>query len=378
MRRFLPLAAAVVFGPAAHAGPFAPPAGQPGSAAIPRDDAAFVAWAADVEIVRGPVDITVPDGAVAGYGSEADAIGPADADADLLETFPVVSLGDGGTATATFAVPVADGPGPDFAVFENGFNDTFLELAFVEVSSDGVHFARFPAASLTQTATQVGNFDAGGVDATNIHNLAGKYRAGFGTPFDLAEIHDLRVNTAAITHVRIVDAVGSIDPALATRDASGRIVNDPFSTPYDSGGFDLDAVGVLHAAPGPWADWSQFYFETADADPDADPDGDGLPNRIEWALWTSPLVAGPAMAVRTGDGAPRLEFRHDSGLRPGVLAVMGGTDLASWAKLAEADADGWHATGPGTEVNVVDGAPDFISIVAPVTPRRFFQFRAEP
>ncbi len=34
-------------------------------------------------------------------------------------------------------------------MFENGFADAFLELAFVEVSSNGIDFARFPAVSLT-------------------------------------------------------------------------------------------------------------------------------------------------------------------------------------------------------------------------------------
>ena len=384
MKRLLSLAAAVACGPVAMAGPFAPPAGGEGSTAVAADDARFVEWAQSVEIVRGPVEITEPDGEVASYGSSADAVGPADAtgwypDPEVPEDptpWQVVSLGDGGTATARFARPVADGPGPDFAVFENSFNDTFLELAFVEVSSDGVHFARFPATSLTPVGTQI----FGGIDATDIHNLAGKYRAGFGTPFDLAEIHDPRVNTAAVTHVRIVDVVGSIDPALATRDADGRIVNDPFTTPYESGGFDLDAVGVLHAAPGSWAEWSQFYFETADADPAADPDRDGLPNRLEWALWTSPLVPGPAMSIRRNpSGAPMLVFRHDVGLRPGSLAVVTGcADLASWAKLAEADAAGWHAIAPGVETDLVEGAPDFIAISVPAAHRQFFQFNAAP
>ena len=50
------------------------------------------------------------------------------------------------------------------------------------------------------------------------------------------------------THVRVVDVVGSIDPQWATYDAYGHMVNDPFPTISYSGGFDLDAVGVLHTA----------------------------------------------------------------------------------------------------------------------------------
>jgi len=51
----------------------------------------------------------------------------------------IVSLGDSGVADVTFAGAIYNGPGADFAVFENGFlnatNDSlaFLELAFVEV-----------------------------------------------------------------------------------------------------------------------------------------------------------------------------------------------------------------------------------------------------
>ena len=38
----------------------------------------------------------------------------------------------------------------DFCVFENAFNDSFLELGFVEVSSNGNDFYRFPSTSFTQ------------------------------------------------------------------------------------------------------------------------------------------------------------------------------------------------------------------------------------
>jgi hypothetical protein len=346
------------------------------------------------------VEITDPDGTLASYGSGADATGPADAtgwypdptDPDDPTPYQVVSLGDGGMATATFAAPIADGPGPDFAVFENSMNDTFLELAFVEVSSDGVHFARFPAISLTPVDTQV----AGSVDTTDIHNLAGKYRAGFGTPFDLADIRDPRVNTSAITHVRVVDVVGTVglatdeetgeihfDPALAAlagKDSEGRMVNDPYPTPYYSCGFDLDAIGVIHKAPGSWAEWSQFYFGAGNADPDADPDADGLPNRLEWALWTSPLAPSPGLGIQSGgDGTPRLVFRYDSVLRPGSsLVVFGSTGLATWEKLAESGAGGWQPAAPGVEVRVEEGAPDFISILAPPAPRRFFRCQVVP
>jgi hypothetical protein len=40
--------------------------------------------------------------------------------------------------------------------------------------------------------------------------------------------------------------VGCIQPAYATHDSNGNIVNDPWPTPFNTCGFDLDAVGVLH------------------------------------------------------------------------------------------------------------------------------------
>jgi hypothetical protein len=43
--------------------------------------------------------------------------------------------------------------------------------------------------------------------------------------------------------------VGSINPLYATYDGLGNIINDPFSTPWESSGFDLDAVGVIHSQP---------------------------------------------------------------------------------------------------------------------------------
>ena len=54
----------------------------------------------------------------------------------------ILSLGDGGEATLTFSTPISNGQGADFAIFENSFSATFLELGLVEVSSDGQNFVR--------------------------------------------------------------------------------------------------------------------------------------------------------------------------------------------------------------------------------------------
>jgi hypothetical protein len=164
----------------------------------------------------------------------------------------IVSLGDGGSAIVTFNKPIKDGPGWDFAVFENGFIDqtlkpgtAFLELAFVEVSSDGVNYFRFPATSFIDTISQLESFE--GIDAKQINNFGGKYLANYGTPFDLSELNQIpELNTQYITHVKIIDVVGSITPKYAIRESNNRRVNDPWPTPFASGGFDLDAVAVIH------------------------------------------------------------------------------------------------------------------------------------
>jgi hypothetical protein len=152
-----------------------------------------------------------------------------------------------------FSDPIINGPSWDFAVFENAFNDTFLELAFVEVF-DGDTWARFPTNSLTQTTTQIdqANPTDNGVDPTDVDGFAGKYRASFGTPFDLSVlIGTPGLDLDHIVAVRVVDVVGSIDPDFARRDSFNRIINDPWPTPFNTGGFDLDAIGAFHVVPEP-------------------------------------------------------------------------------------------------------------------------------
>ena len=216
---------------------FAPPVGQVGTTAMFKDSSAFVAWATAGKLVRGLQDISTPSAGYANVGDSASAFGMAGTS--------VVSLGDGGVSILEFLSPIIDGVGPDFAVFENSFSDTFLELAFVEVSSDGTYFFRFPAISNTDTVTQTNGF--GNTDATLINNLAGKYRGNYGTPFDLTDIpNNTLLNKQNITHVKIVDVVGCIQNQYCSRDANNHKVNDPWPTAFGSSGFDLDAVGVIH------------------------------------------------------------------------------------------------------------------------------------
>jgi len=225
----------------AHA-QYAPQAGLPGSTAISASSNMLVGWASQCTVYRGFIDIANPSLGYASTGDSSMAIGPAD--------HGVVSLGDSGVAVLTFPHPIYNGDGADFAVFENGFinpsNDSqaFLELAFVEVSSDGVNYFRFPATSLTPDNVQLGNPDY--ITASKLDNLAGKYTTMYGTPFDLEELSGtpgLDVNN--VTQVRIIDVVGSIS-GHSSRDNLGRIINDPYPTAFPSCGFDLDAVGLLN------------------------------------------------------------------------------------------------------------------------------------
>ena len=236
-------------------------------------DTSIQEWANNViNFTPGPVIITNPTGAKANYGTSSNALGPANATYnDPNSSTSVVSLGDGGSMTLSFAQPITNGPGADFAVFENGFEQTpgadFLELATVSVSSDGVNFFTFPSVSLTQTTTQVGTF--GTLDPTLLYNLAGSALAGNGTPFnldDLAGVSPL-LNINSIIDVRVTDVIGNINTGLGAGtytydDASNPIfagaygltnnlINDPYSTAFNSGGFDLDAVGVIHLVPEP-------------------------------------------------------------------------------------------------------------------------------
>lgn len=221
-------------------GQFAPAVGQPGTSAIYKDSSIFVNWAKDCSIIRGYQNISDPSFGSASAGVETMATGKSG-------TNGTVSLGDGGMAVLSFTSPIINGPGWDFAVFENAFDDYFLELAFVEVSSDGSNFYRFPAISLTDTLSQINSFDS--LDATKLNNLAGKYRLFYGTPFDLEEMTNIPgLDVNYITHVKIIDVVGNINDQYASRDIQNNKVNDPWPTAFPSGGFDLDAVGVINQA----------------------------------------------------------------------------------------------------------------------------------
>lgn len=223
---------------------FAPQANQAGSDAIHASDNRFRDWASGCTYNRGWLDIADKSLGQPHMGTDSSALGYPDAN--------VLSLGDSGVAVVTFPYSVRNGAGPDFAVFENGFANpldpfmAYLEFAFVEVSSDGTNFYRLPAVCNIQDSVQADNFTY--LDARQIYNLAGKYVAGYGSPFDLEDMKGITgLNVDAVTHIRLVDVIGSIDTAHASFDKNNRRINDPYPSVYPSGGFDLNAVGVINS-----------------------------------------------------------------------------------------------------------------------------------
>ncbi len=175
----------------------------------------------------------------------------------------VVVLGLTGRITVGFDVVITDKPGYDFIVFENPFfigstSLVFAELVHVEVSTDGVNFARFPGISTTaqpvlpyrgihpENCTRFAgvkpvyaNIDDNTLDPFN-PSVAG------GDPFDLADLftHPLVqagiVDLERIHFIRLIDVQGD----GTEYDAAGNPIYD--STGGGINGADIDAIAVLH------------------------------------------------------------------------------------------------------------------------------------
>jgi hypothetical protein len=208
------------------------------------------AWATGyTNLVRGPVNIAKPELGDVTFGSPGNAVG-----APECNHLDVISLGDGGQITMTFDPPITNGSEEDFVVFENGFPSggyLYAELAFVEVSTDGQTFVRFPSVSLTPSPIIGDNV----LDPTDVYNLAGKHPGGNiypcqGTPFDLSElavdplVTGGQVDLDRIVFVRVVDVIGN--GSTFDEDSPPNPVYDPYPTEWPQGGFDLQAIGVIH------------------------------------------------------------------------------------------------------------------------------------
>lgn len=171
----------------------------------------------------------------------------------------VHSLGIAGQLTLEFVPPIVDRPGADLIVAENPFRlagnetNTFAEVAFVEVSSNGVDFVRFPARYFGAPAWP-GAF--GTVPVGAYGNLAGQTPMLATTPGadpldlveaggDAFELGDLLgeplvvaglVDLQAVRYVRLVDV-----PSGVTVDSVGTTIFDA-----GSGSADIDAVTAVH------------------------------------------------------------------------------------------------------------------------------------
>ena len=248
--------AALAFATSAAAGPFT-------NVGVDAGDPALVAWAESVSSF-----LPTPSGG----GVGTSALGPADGILVSLGDLGVVQIDAGdpvGEITLAFdSKPIKNGIGWDFAVFENAFSFPeppffFAELAYVEVSSNGLDFARFPSISLNvepvegsgneenELVTDFGrNFAT--LNITNVHNLAGIHPTGVGTRFDLAdlfdepEVTDGLIDLGDIHFVRLVDVPG--DGSFF--DSQGHPILDAWVT-TGSGGLDLDAVGARYVVPEP-------------------------------------------------------------------------------------------------------------------------------
>jgi len=345
------------------AGPYPPAAGYPGSTAIAATDPTIVQWATGDTIDRGLVNIS---NSTSGYASYGGLTGSPSNNAPIgMPPQPpsmnyCVALGQGGMVTLTFRQPIIDGPGADFAVFGNGFtasgSASWTKPAFVEVSSDGLNFFRFPSISLTSTASQVGSF--GQLDPTDLYDLAGKDPAGYGTPFDLSELAGVSslLNTNDVTHVRIVDCVGDLSVPYASYDSMGHIINAPWPAYSAAGseGFCLAGVGVINAlgnwtwtgtngSTGSWNSGSNWSLATAPSGGTATvtfPDNLGAPgtvtldgNQSAGALvFYAAGSNGYTLSQGTGGGALTLGTTGGA-----AIAVVGGTQSISAPIALEGD-----------------------------------------
>jgi len=178
----------------------------------------------------------------------------------------VLTIGEGGSVSLGFDVTLRDGPGADLTVFENGFlfgaGNVFAEIAFVEASSDGVNFARFPSTYGPPAAggAPIGTFGglAGGTPVVANVNTApdspfDPVTSG-GDSFDLADLAGDPLVAGGLLDLQAVHFVRLVDVVTGDTDSHGTAIGGA------SGGPDFDAVAALHhgaeTADGPVCDLS--------------------------------------------------------------------------------------------------------------------------
>jgi len=344
-------------------------------------------------------------GVAVGWQDVSFALGPVTGD-----NWDIVSLGDlnatsitngtpPGTVTLDFVTPVRNLSGADFVVFENGFTSEggdgvagqiTAELAYVEVSSNGSDFARFPPRSLTPAV--VGPY--GTIDPTDVFNLAGKHGNGYGqswgTPFDLSQlatdalVAGGQVDLNSIRYVRIVDIPGN----GAFPDAQGTPIYDAWLT-WGSGGFDLEAVGAIsqNATFSSWAARNNLPAGSENQDTDAD----GLVDLLEYAFAHIPNIPDntiPPTGLNVAAGRLQITFQRDERATDLTYEIQASDNLNSWTTIAKSQNGGPVAGTNGFTPDITETSGSDIASVGVVRkvnvrdtvdlatqPRRFLRVR---
>lgn len=323
---------------------------------------------------------------------------------DLGDIDGFIGYDDPGEITLYFAEPIRNLRGADFVIYENGNGlgtGINAELAFVEVSSDGVNFIRFP--SISETPAPISTY--GSLDPTNVHNLAGKhtnaYGRSWGTPFNLNDlilepaVLNETVDLDNIHYIRVVDIPGN----GSFTDGQGNPIYDPWHT-NGSGGFDLEAVGAISRYMD-FENWPPLQnLDPADQELGDDPDEDGLPNLLEYAfarlpnISESPSELTPISLVSDeGNEYLTISFVRDERLTDLTYEVQYSTDLStgSWTTIATAASGGETTpTLPYSPVIEEESASTIASIgvlrkvtvrdIAPLEPSkpRFLRIKVSP
>jgi len=192
----------------------------------------------------------------------SNALGPPVGEGLSQGSLDVYSTGSGGSITVELDVPALDGPGADLIVSENPFlvapgASTWVEAAFVEVSTTGAVFVRFPTryagppgpfAPFTGAAPgwyrgfagvlPVTTNPANGIDPLDVV-------AANGDAFDLADLADHpdvvsgAVDLDLIRFVRLVDVEAGVD-----QDELGTTVWDATTGGTDT--CDIDALTAVN------------------------------------------------------------------------------------------------------------------------------------
>jgi len=347
--------------------PSASVAGQPGSTALDKNDPKIITWASGyTNLIYGQeVDDT--------WKTPEKALGQA-----VGTSYDIVCLGRGGQITLTFPRGIGNRLGNDFAVFENGVSDTFLELAYVEVSSDGIHFVRFP--NYSYTTAPVGGF--GSVTTELIYGMASKYRQGFGHPFDLEELKTAYqaqqeghtdfsstfstnlltnfpfLNLEHITHIRIIDIIGD----GSAKDCRGEVIYDPYPT-TGSAGFDLDAIAVMHESFTSYANWAIAHGASSNGSGDSD--GDGVIDFQEYMFGGDPQSQSTApVATLVKSNESEIAFCYPlSRSSNGKIYIKTSSDLSTWS----------NATPLRTEKKLNGDFIDVQHFFSTAAPHTFFQ-----